>query len=66
MYSLQKRVDHVIATITCSVIEYVHYSHAIEEEKYCVGAIEVHDSLTKKGFPPLPPPPARLSYALLI
>ena len=26
------------------------------EKKYCVGAIEVHDSLTKKGFPPLPPP----------
>ena len=48
MYSLQKRADHVIATIPCSVVEYVHYSRAIEEKKYCVvgvGAIEVHDSL---------------------
>ena len=38
-----------MATILCSVIEYVHYSHAIEEKKYCVvgvGAIKVHDSLT--------------------
>ena len=36
-----------MATIPCSVVEYVHYSHAIEEKKYCVvGAIEVHDSLT--------------------
>ena len=37
-----------MATIPCSVIEYVHYSHAIEEKKYCVvlGAIKVHDSLT--------------------
>ena len=38
-----------MATIPCSVIEYVHYSRAIEEKKYCVvllGAIEVHDSLT--------------------
>ena len=37
-----------MATIACSVIEYVHYSCAIEEKKYCVvlGAIEVHDSLT--------------------
>ena len=36
-----------MATIPCSVIEYVHYSCAIEEKKYCVvlGAIEVHDSL---------------------
>ena len=36
-----------MATIPCSVIEYVHYSRAIEEKKYCVvlGAIEVHDSL---------------------
>ena len=40
-----------MATIPCSVIEYMHYSRAIEEKKYCVGAIEVHDSLTKKGFP---------------
>ena len=36
-----------MATIPCSVIEYVHYSRAIEEKKYCVvRAIEVHDSLT--------------------
>ena len=37
-----------MATIPCSVIEYVHYSRAIEEKKYCIvlGAIEVHDSLT--------------------
>ena len=37
-----------MATIPCSVIEYVRYSPAIEEKKYCVvlGAIEVHDSLT--------------------
>ena len=37
-----------MATIPCSVIEYVHYSRAIKEEKYCVvlGAIVVHDSLT--------------------
>ena len=38
-----------MATILCSVVEYVHYSCAIEDEKYCVvgvGAIEVHDSLT--------------------
>ena len=35
-----------MATIPCSVVEYMHYSHAIEEKKYCVvGAIEVHDSL---------------------
>ena len=46
-----------MATIPCSIVEYVHYSRAIEEKKYCVGAIEVHDSLTKKGFPSLPPPP---------
>ena len=34
--------------IPCSDVEYVHYSRAIEEKKYCVvvGAIEVHDSLT--------------------
>ena len=37
-----------MATIPCSLIEYTHYSRAIEEKKYCVvlGAIEVHDSLT--------------------
>lgn len=38
-----------MATIPCSVVEYVQYSCAIEEKKYCVvgvGAIEVHDSLT--------------------
>ena len=37
-----------MATIPCSVFEYVHYSCAIEEKKYCVvlGTIEVHDSLT--------------------
>ena len=37
-----------MATILCSVVEYVHYSCAIEEEKYYVvlGAIIVHDSLT--------------------
>ena len=36
-----------MATTPCSVVEYVHYSHAIEEKKYCVvGAIEVHESLT--------------------
>ena len=38
-----------MATITCSIIEYVHYSCAIEEKKILrigVGAIEVHDSLT--------------------
>ena len=37
-----------MAIIPCSVIEYEHYSCAIEEEKYCValGAILVHDSLT--------------------
>ena len=36
-----------MATILCSVVEYVHYSRAIKEKKYCVvGAIEVHDSLT--------------------
>ena len=38
-----------MATIPCSVVEYVHYSRAIEEKKYCivgVGAIEVHNSLT--------------------
>ena len=37
-----------MATIPYSVIEYVHYSRAIEEEIYCVvlGAIVVHDSLT--------------------
>ena len=37
-----------MATILCSIIEYVHYSRAIEEKKYCVVlcAIEVHDSLT--------------------
>ena len=35
-----------MATIPCSVIEYVHYSRAIEEKKYCIGAIKVHDSLT--------------------
>ena len=36
-----------MATILCFVVEYVHYSRAIEEKKYCVvGAIEVHDSLT--------------------
>ena len=33
MYSLQKRADHVIATIPCSVVEYVHYSRAIEEKR---------------------------------
>ena len=38
-----------MATIPCSVVEYVHYSRTIKEKKYCVvvlGAIEVHDSLT--------------------
>ena len=38
-----------MATISCSVIENVYYSRAIEEKKYCVvgvGAIEVHDSRT--------------------
>ena len=37
-----------MATILFSVIEYMHYSRAIEETKYCVvlGAIKVHDSLT--------------------
>ena len=37
-----------MATIPCSIIEYMHYSRAIEEKKYCVvvGVIEVHDSLT--------------------
>ena len=37
-----------MATIPCLDIEYVHYSDAIEEEKYCIvlGAIEVHDSPT--------------------
>ena len=35
-----------MATIPCSIIEYVQYSHAIEEKNYCVGAIKVHDSLT--------------------
>ena len=36
-----------MATIPFCVVEYVHYSFAIEEKKYCVvGAIEVHDSLT--------------------
>ena len=36
-----------MATIPCSVVEYVHYSRAIEEKKYCVvGAIEVQNSLT--------------------
>ena len=38
-----------MATILCSVIEYVHYSRAIHvpsrRKKYCVDAIEVHDSL---------------------
>ena len=66
MYSLQKRADHVIATIPCSVVEYVHYSRAIEEKKYCVGAIEVHDSLKKKGFPPFPPSTSHLRTAYLI
>ena len=66
MYSLQKRADHVIATIPCSVVEYVHYSRAIEEKKYCVGAIELHDSLTEKGFPPLFPRTTHLRTAYLI
>ena len=36
-----------MATIPCSIVEYMHYSRAIEEKKYCiVGAIEMHDSLT--------------------
>ena len=36
-----------MATIPCSIVEYVHYSRAIEEKKYGVaGAIKVHDSLT--------------------
>ena len=36
-----------MATILGSVVEYVHYSRAIEEKKYCVvGAVKVHDSLT--------------------
>ena len=37
-----------MATIPCSVIEYMHYSRAIKDIKYCIvlGAIEVHDSLT--------------------
>ena len=36
-----------MATVPCSVIEYVYYSRAMEEKKYCVvGAIKVHDSLT--------------------
>ena len=35
-----------MATIACTIIEYMHYSRAIEKKKYCVvGAIEVHDSL---------------------
>ena len=35
-----------MAAIPCSVIEYMHYSRATEEEKYCIvlGAIEVHDT----------------------
>ena len=53
-----------MATILCSVVEYVHYSRAIEEKKYCVGAIEVHDSLTEKGFPPLSPPHDSLMHCL--
>ena len=55
-----------MSTISCSIIEYVHYSRAIEEKKYCVGAIEVHDSLTKKGFPPLSPRMTHLRAAYLI
>ena len=35
-----------MATIPCSVVEYMHYSRAIEEKNCVVGAIEVHDSLT--------------------
>ena len=35
-------------------------------KKYCVGAIEVHDSLTKRGFPPLPPRTTHLCTAYLI
>ena len=53
-----------MATIPCSVIEYVHYSRAIEEKKYCVGVIKVHDSLTKKGFPPLSPLHHSLTHCL--
>ena len=34
-----------MATIPCTVVEYMHYSCAIEEKKYCVSAIEVHDTL---------------------
>ena len=55
-----------MATIPCSVIEYVYYSRAIEEKKYCVGAIEVHDSLMKKGFHPLSPRTTHLCSAYLI
>ena len=58
-----------MATIPCSVIEYMHYSRAIEEKKYCVvgvGAIEVHDSLMKKGFAPLSPRMTHLRTAYLI
>jgi len=41
-----------MATIPCSIVEYVHYSRAIEETKYCVvlGAIKVHDSLTQSSI----------------
>ena len=54
-----------MATIPCSIVEYMHYSHAIEEKKYCVvGAIEVHDSLTKKGLPPLFPLHNSLTHCL--
>ena len=56
-----------MATILCFVVEYVHYSCAVEEKKYCiVGAIEVHDSLTEKGSPPLSPRTTHLRTAYLI
>ncbi len=64
VHTLQKRADHVIATIPCFVVEYMRYSRAIEEKKYCIGAIKVHDSLTKKGFPPLSPPHDSLTHCL--
>ena len=66
MHSLEKRANHVMDTIPCFVVEYVHYSHAIEEKKYCVRAIEVHDSLTKKGFPLYSPRTTHLRTAYLI
>ena len=53
-----------MATIPCSVVEYVHYSRAIEEKNILRRCHRSARLTYEKGFPPLFPPHNSLMHYL--